>query len=216
MNLEAFIKDIFSYNISPENFSLYIINIWESQEGYVKYYHDPGFFCLDIWHLSFDELITEHGRYDQPLSISQHLFGDDNHISARLVYDPPKQNNQAPLEYHSHPVDTVLVVVSGSGIFSLLRNDSKQPIDIDLTPGTTLFFPSNTVHTIKEVGNDGLEILNITNRLNQPSYRTEPINEIKDLLVKPSEDFSQSYDLNFSKKALWGDRTSAKSVMSSM
>lgn len=197
MNLEAFIKDIFYHNISSKNFSLYIKNIWESEEGCVKYYHDPGFFCLDIWHLSFDELITEHGRHDQPLSISQHLFGDENHISARLVYDPPQQDNQAPLEYHSHPVDTVIVVVSGSGIFSFIFNDGKQLLDIDLKPGKTLFFPSNTVHTIKEVGNKGLETLNITNRLNQPSYRTELINEKKDLLVKPSEDFSQSYDQNF-------------------
>ncbi len=141
-------------------------------------------------------MITEHGRHEQPLSISQHLFGDDNHVSARLVYDPPKQNNQAPLEYHFHPVDTVIIVVSGSGIFSFICNDSKQPIDIDLRPGKALFFPSNTVHTIKEVGNEGLETLNITNRLNQPRYRTEPINEKKDLFIKPSEDFSQSYDPN--------------------
>ncbi|MBD2604510.1 cupin domain-containing protein [Scytonema hofmannii FACHB-248] len=199
MNLETFIKDIFSHNISPENFSLYVKNIWKSEEGCVMCYHDPGSFCLDIWHLSFDKLITEHGRHEQPLSISQHLFGDENHVSARLVYDPPpKQDNQAPLEYHSHPVDTVIVIVSGSGIFSFICNDSKQPIDIDLRPGKTLFFPSNTVHTIKEVGNEGLETLNITNRLNQPSYRTEPINDKKDLLVKPSEDFCQSYDPNFS------------------
>ncbi|AUB44935.1 Cupin domain protein related to quercetin dioxygenase (plasmid) [Nostoc flagelliforme CCNUN1] len=106
------------------------------------------------------------------------------------MYDPPQQDNQAPLEYHSHPVDTVIVVVSGSGIFSFIFNDGKQPLDIDLKPGKTLFFPSNTVHTIKEVGNEGLETLNITNRLNQPSYRTELINEKKDLLVKPSEDFT--------------------------
>ncbi|WP_414623830.1 cupin domain-containing protein [Calothrix sp. CCY 0018] len=159
----------------------------------MRSYHDPNFFCLDIWHLSFDELITEHGRHDQPLSISQHLFGDENRISARLVYDPLKQDNQAPLEYHSHPVDTVIVVVSGSGIFSFICNDSKQSIDIDLRPGKTLFFPSNIVHTIKEVGDDGLETLNITNRLNQPSYRTELTNEKKDFLVKPSEDFNQIY-----------------------
>lgn len=130
------------------------------------------------------------------MSISQHLFGDENHISARLVYDPPKQNNQYPLEHHSHPVDTVIFVVNGSGVFSFIYDDTKKAIDIDLKPGTTLFFPSNTVHTIKEVGNEGLETLNITDRLNQPSYRTEPINEKKDLLVKPSEDFSQIYNPN--------------------
>ncbi|MBD2731232.1 cupin domain-containing protein [Nostoc sp. FACHB-892] len=198
MNLEAFLQDILSQNISRDNFSLYVKNIWKSEDGCVMYYHDPSSFCLNIWHLSFDKLITEHGHYEQPLSISQHLFGDENHISARLVYDPPKQDNQDPLEYHSHPVDTVIVVISGSGVFSFIYDDGKQSIDIDLTPGQTLFFPSNTVHTIKEVGNEGLETLNITDRLNQPSYRTEPINEKKDLLVKPSEDFSQSFDPNLS------------------
>ncbi|MDF5707931.1 MAG: cupin domain-containing protein [Nostoc sp. S4] len=196
MNLETFIKDILSHNIAPEDFSLYVENIWKSKQGCVRYHPDPSSFCLDIWHLSFDKLITEHGRYEQPLSISQHLFGDENHVSVRLVYDPPKQNNQAALEYHSHPVDTVIIVVSGSGMFSLIYNDSKQPIDIDLKPGKALFFPANTIHTIKKVGNEGLETLNITNRLNQPRYRTESIDEKKDLLVKPSEDFSQSYDPN--------------------
>jgi mannose-6-phosphate isomerase-like protein (cupin superfamily) len=196
MDLKAFFSDILSQNISRKNFSLYIRSIWESKEGCVMYYHDHNSFCLNIWFLSFDKLITEHGRNEQPLSISQHLFGDENHISARLVYDPPKQDNQEPIEYHSHPVDTVIFVVSGSGIFSFIHDDSKQPIDIDLRPGKTLFFPSNTIHTIKEVGNDGLETLNITDRLNQPSYRTEIINNKKYLLVKPSEDFSQSYDLN--------------------
>lgn len=192
MNLEVFLQDILCQKISREKFSFYVKNIWESEKSGVMYYQEPSSFCLKIWHLSFDKLITEHGRYEQPLSISQHLFGDEDHISARLVYDPPK-NNQYPLEYHSHPVDTVIVVVSGSGVFSFIY-DSKKSIDIDLRPGTTLFFPSNTVHTIKEVGNEGLETLNITDRLNQPTYRTEPINEKKDLLVKPSEDFSQSYE----------------------
>lgn len=194
MNLEAFLKDILSYNISRENFSLYVKNIWKSEEGCVMYHYDPDSFRIDIWHLSFDKLITEHGRHEQPLSISQHLFGDENHVSARLVYDPPKQDNQFSLEYHSHPVDTVIVVVSGSGVFSFIRDDNKQSFDVDIRPGATLFFPSNTVHTIKEVGNEGLETLNITDRLNQPSYRTEFINEREALLVKPSEDFSQIYD----------------------
>lgn len=197
MNLEVFLQDVLCQKISREKFSLYVKNIWKSEKSGVMYYHDPSTFCLKIWHLSFDKLITEHGRYEQPLSISQHLFGDEDHISARLVYDPPKKNNQYPLEYHSHPVDTVIVVVSGSGVFSFIY-DSKKSIDIDLRAGTTLFFPSNTVHTIKEVGNEGLETLNITDRLNQPTYRTEPINEKKDLLVKPSEDFSQSYENNTS------------------
>jgi mannose-6-phosphate isomerase-like protein (cupin superfamily) len=203
MNLQAFIQDIFSHKISSEDFSLYVKNIWESEEGCTMYYPDPSSFCLEIWRLSFDKLITEHGRHEQPLSISQHLFGDENNVSARLVYDPPKKENQAPLEYHSHPVDTLIVVVSGSGIFSLIYNDRQQPIDIDIKPGKTLFFPSNTVHTIKEVGNNGLETLNITNRLNQPSYRTETISEKKVLLVKPSEDFSQSYELNFSERIIF-------------
>lgn len=194
MNLEAFLEDIFSQKISREDFSLYVRNIWESEDGCVMSYHDPNSLCFKIWHLSFDKLITEHGHDEQPLSISQHLFGDENHISARLVYDPPKQDNQKSLEYHYHPVDTVIVVISGSGVFSFIHDESKQPIDIDITPGKTLFFPSNTVHTIKEVGNDGLETLNITERLNQPKYRTKTINCKNDFLIKPSEDFSKVYN----------------------
>lgn len=195
MNLENFFQNIFSYKISQENFSAYVKKMWKREEGCVMHYHDPDFFRLDIWHLSFDELITEHGRHEQPLSISQHLFGDENNISARLVYDPPKQNNQASLEHHSHPVDSVIVVVTGSGVFSFICNNTKQLIDIYLRPGKILFFPSNVVHTIKEVGNEGLETLNITNRLNQPRYRTKSISEKKDLLINPSEDFSQSFNV---------------------
>jgi len=96
----------FFYQTSREDFSSYVKDIWNSNEGFVKTYDAPESIRDYIWRLSFDKLITEHGRPEQPLSISQHLFGDENSVSARLVYDPPVTHGRESLEYHTHPVGT--------------------------------------------------------------------------------------------------------------
>jgi mannose-6-phosphate isomerase-like protein (cupin superfamily) len=194
MNFLSLLQSFFPHQISRKDFSFYVKDMWNSNKGFVTTYDDPEFLRDCIWRLSFDKLITEHGRPEQPLSISQHLFGNENSVSARLVYDPPVTHGRESLEYHTHPVDTIIIVIGGSGIYSFIRDDYIQTIDVDLSPGKILFFPANTVHTIKQIGLDGLETLNITDVLNQPSYRNEFPNEKRELLPKPSSDFSQEYN----------------------
>ena len=194
MSFSIFLQMFFSHQISSEDFSSYVKDIWNSNLGFVRTYNAPQLICDYIWRLSFDKLITEHGRPEQPSSISQHLFGDENSVSARLVYDLPVTCGRESLEYHTHPVDTIIIVIAGSGIYSFIQDDFIQGIDVALNRGKILFFPANTVHTIKQIGLDGLETLNMTNVLNQPSYRDEIDDEKRKLLPDPSRDFSQEYD----------------------
>jgi mannose-6-phosphate isomerase-like protein (cupin superfamily) len=198
MNVSMFLQAVFSRQISRQDFSQYVKQIWDSPQGFVSVYPDLESLRKIIWNLSKNQLITEHGRPKQPLSISQHLFGDQNSVSARLVYDPPITCGQEGLEYHTHPVDTVIIVIAGAGVYSFIGADDMQGtniqgIDVDLTPGKILFFPANILHTIKQIGSDGLETLNITDVLNQPPYREEVHNEKKALLLEPSDNFSQEH-----------------------
>jgi mannose-6-phosphate isomerase-like protein (cupin superfamily) len=187
MFIETLIEDILLNRINRMLFSNIVNKFWESKEFLFKH-SDPIFLRDDIRHFSFDEKITEHGRIgEQPMSLSQHLFGDEDSLAARLTYDPPKEFSY--IEYHTHPVDSLVVVIDGDCIYSVYYEDSQTLIDIPLELGMALFFPANTIHTIKKIQHKGLEMLNITDRLNQPNYRTR--NSQLDNLITPSSDFSK-------------------------
>ena len=191
MDLDTFLNSILDETIRSDTFSRLVNKIWQSEEGFVRFYSKPETLCPRLWQASNEALITEHGRPDQPLSISQHLFGGDHNVSARLVYDPPRDAGQRGLEYHSHPVDTVIFVVSGTGQYAFVRDpDSNEAITVDLAAGAVLFFPASTVHTIVEVGKDGLETLNATDRLNQPQYRDAKTTSVP---IPSSVDFSETH-----------------------
>jgi len=121
--------------------------------------------------------VTYHGRPEQPVCPSRHLFGDATHIAARLVFDPPSSPEQPePIEFHTHPVDSVIAVLRGGGSYRICQRDAAQRdvvVDVPLDAGTLVCFPGGVVHTI-ECGAQGIETLNITDRLNQPAWRDDP------------------------------------------
>lgn len=188
-----FFSKIIEGDVSSECFSKHVNDIWRSGQGFVRSFGDVQQIKAVLFDISSDSLITTHGRMDQPSSISQHLFGDEKSVSARLVYDPPATDTDHGIEYHTHPVDTLIAVTGGSGTYSFIFPDDNRGIDVDLFPGTLLFFPAGTIHTIKDVGKEGLETLNITHVMNQPSYRTDIDLERKESIPSPSENFSESF-----------------------
>jgi hypothetical protein len=121
--------------------------------------------------------VTHHGRPDQPVCPSRHLFGDDASVAARLVFDPPSSPERPePIEFHTHPVESVIVVLSGGGSYRVCHRDGAGRdviVDVPLEPRSVVCFPRDVVHTI-ECGRQGIETLNITDRLNQPAWRDDP------------------------------------------
>ncbi|HYO52229.1 hypothetical protein [Archangium sp.] len=121
--------------------------------------------------------ITHHGRPDQPVCPSRHFFGDQGSIAARLVFDPPNSpTSPEPIEFHTHPVESVIAVMRGSGSYLVCHRDElgrDVVVEVPLTAGSVVCFPAGVVHTI-EVGSEGVETLNITDRLNQPKWRDDP------------------------------------------
>ena len=191
LNVNKIVNKILEQNVTSKDFSKWISENWKIS-NFILVYENIKFLYTVLLELSFEKLVTEHGRVgEQPLSVSQHLFGDKESVAARLVYDPPNFNNDLYIEYHTHPVDTLIIVLNGSGTYSLVYDDSDIHVDVPLEPGVALLFPSGTVHTIKEVSKDGLETLNITDRLNQPEYRNKVHDSKTQFLVKPSDDFSK-------------------------
>lgn len=121
--------------------------------------------------------ITHHGRPDQPVCPSRHLFGDPTSVAARLVFDPPNSPERPEtIEFHTHPVESVIVVLRGGGSYRMCHQDAAGRdvvVDVPLEAGTVVCFPGDIVHTI-ECGPEGVETLNITDRLNQPAWRDDP------------------------------------------
>jgi len=121
--------------------------------------------------------VTHHGRPEQPVCPSRHLFGDAAHIAARLVFDPPSSPEQPEsIEFHTHPVDSVIAVLRGGGSYRVCQRDAAQRdviVDVPLYAGAVVCFPAGVIHTI-ECGTQGIETLNITDRLNQPAWRDDP------------------------------------------
>lgn len=192
-SLKQFIDNILNRTVSRSDFSELVIQKWKSKK-FVEFYDNVDSLREKVWSLSFDRLVTEHGRIeDQPLSISQHLFGDLQSVAARVVYDPPTINKSEHIEYHTHPVNSLIVVLDGTGTCSLLY-ENKELIDVPLKPGASVFFCSNVIHRIKEIGVTGLEILNITERVNQPAYRSK-LSTQKNLVIDSSKDFLQMFEI---------------------
>ena len=121
--------------------------------------------------------VTYHGRPDQPICPSRHLFGDDTSVAARVVFDPPSSAERPePIEFHTHPVDSVIAVLRGGGSYRMCHRDAagrEVVVDVPLEAGSVVCFPGDIVHTI-ECGASGIETLNITDRLNQPAWRDDP------------------------------------------
>jgi hypothetical protein len=121
--------------------------------------------------------VTHHGRPDQPICPSRHLFGDEASVAARLVLDPPNSPEQPePIEFHTHPVDSVIAVLRGGGSYQMCHRDAAGRdvvVNVPLEVGSVVCFPAGIVHTI-ECGAQGIETLNITDRINQPAWRDDP------------------------------------------
>jgi len=121
--------------------------------------------------------VTYHGRPDQPVCPSRHLFGDHDRVAARLVFDPPTSRERPePVEFHTHPVDSVIAILRGGGSYLVCHRDATGRtvvVDVPLEPGSVVCFPRDVAHTI-ECGPQGIETLNITDRLNQPAWRDDP------------------------------------------
>lgn len=120
--------------------------------------------------------VTHHGRRDQPLCLSRHLFGDRERVAARVVFDPPSSPEQPEIiEFHTHPVDSVIAVLRGGGSYRMCHRDADGRdviVDAPLEVGSVVCFPRDVVHTI-DCGAQGIETLNITDRLNQPAWRDD-------------------------------------------
>ncbi len=121
--------------------------------------------------------VTHHGRPDQPVCPSWHLFGDGAQVAARLVFDPPSSPEKPePIEFHTHPVESVILIVRGGGSYQMCHRDATGRdvvVDVPLEAGAVVCFPGDVIHTI-ECGAQGVETLNITDRLNQPAWRDDP------------------------------------------
>jgi hypothetical protein len=121
--------------------------------------------------------VTYHGRRDQPICPSRHLFGDDERVAARVVFDPPSSADRPEaIEFHTHPVESVIAVLRGGGSYRMCHRDGSGRdviVDVPLEAGSVVCFPRDVVHTI-DCGEQGIETLNITDRLNQPAWRDDP------------------------------------------
>jgi long-chain acyl-CoA synthetase len=139
--------------------------------------------------------VTHHGRPDQPVCPSRHLFGDPERVAARLVFDPPSSPEQPePVEFHTHPVDSVIAVLRGGGSYRMCHRDPAGRVvvvDVPLAAGSVVCFPRDVIHTI-ECGPQGIETLNITDRLNQPAWRDDPA--LRNTGPAASPDFARPLD----------------------
>jgi len=139
--------------------------------------------------------VTHHGRADQPVCPSRHLFGDDASVAARVVFDPPNSPERPEtIEFHIHPVESVIVVLRGSGSYRMCHQDPAGRdvvVDVPLAAGSVVCFPGDIVHTI-ECGSEGIETLNITDRLNQPAWRDDPA--LRNTGPVASPDFARASD----------------------
>src|SRR6185503_20553853 len=118
--------------------------------------------------------VTYHGRPDQPVCPSRHLFGDHERVAARVVFDPPSSPERPEaIEFHTHPVESLIAVLRGGGSYRMCHKDTAGRdviVDVPLEAGSVVCFPRDVVHTI-DCGSQGIETLNITDRLNQPAWR---------------------------------------------
>jgi long-chain acyl-CoA synthetase len=138
--------------------------------------------------------VTYHGRSDQPVCPSRHLFGDPESIAARVVLDPPNTlEHPESIEFHAHPVDSLIVVLRGGGNYHVCHRGAAGSVvvAVPLMAGTVICFPRDVIHTI-ECGREGIETLNITSRLNQPAWRDDPT--LQGIGAAASSDFARACD----------------------
>jgi hypothetical protein len=156
--------------------------------------------AIDAWipkiaALAEEAGVTYHGRPDQPICPSRHLFGDSERVAARVVFDPPSSAERPEeIEFHTHPVESVIAVLRGGGSYRMCHRDASGRdviVNVPLEAGWVVCFPRDVVHTI-DCGAQGIETLNITDRLNQPAWRDDPT--LVNTGPEASPDFSRPVD----------------------
>ncbi|UJB73427.1 hypothetical protein HRE53_32880 (plasmid) [Acaryochloris sp. 'Moss Beach'] len=196
-SIDNLLFNILDQEISSQYFSDFVRNEWHRYRFV--------FSCSEIKNLTkkileFSSSIPEsfHGRPDQPISKSQHFFGDKTEISSRFVNDfLASKDYPGEIELHTHPVDSIILVTEGYGSFIVkVRHEyTDYLISIPLTSGVAICFPSGTAHTMK-LGGSSIHTFNITNRINQPPYRVESPTQNNPSFPMPSENFSQPAIIN--------------------
>lgn len=170
-NIGEILEAIFDKTLTSKILSEFVARQWHGH-NFVFKYDDIDTFKTKIDAEAKKVLTSFHGRNNQPISSSSHIYGSHNTASARLVFDPPIENpGLEGIEAHTHPVASIIVVTEGDGEFFLLFNERKKHcVRVSLSPGIVVCFPAWVVHTMTP-GNNGIYTLNITDRQNQPPYR---------------------------------------------
>lgn len=180
--------------ISREAFSRFVLDRWHAKRFAFRA-ADAAAVAARVTALAADARLTHHGRPEQPVCPSRHLFGDDRSVAARLVFDSPgSAATPKTIEFHTHPTESIIAVMKGSGSYRMCHHDAEGRevvVDVPLRAGSVVCFPAEVVHTIV-VGPDGIETLNITDRLNQPAWRDDPTLENSGPPASP--DFAQTID----------------------
>lgn len=170
------INDIFDAvmerSITSKELTEFIAEQWKNCSFFLKY-DDINSLKTRIDAEARGVSCSFHGRINQAISSSRHIYGSHDTVSARLVFDPPVENPKLEeIEPHTHPVASIILVIHGSGEFFLVFNEKKNKhfIRMVLLPGAVVCFPASVVHAMKP-GNQGICTLNVTDRQNQPPCR---------------------------------------------
>lgn len=172
LKLNDIFDAVLDRSITSKNLAEFIAEQWKNRSFFGKY-DDIGSLKTRI---NADAKLVPcsfHGRANQPISSSRHIYGSHDTVSARVVFDPPTENQKLEeIEPHTHPVASIVYVIDGGGEFFLIFDNKKNKhfVRVVLSPGAAVCFPASIVHTMKP-GNQGICTLNITDRQNQPPYR---------------------------------------------
>ncbi|HYU14493.1 MAG TPA: hypothetical protein VEL05_00410 [Candidatus Acidoferrum sp.] len=192
--IDDVLTSVLDRSISRGEFRRFVLDHWEARR-FAFHTAEGARLAAKVAALAADAPLTHHGRPDQPVCPSRHLFGDDDSVAARLVFDAPESaETPEAIEFHTHPTESIIAVMKGSGCYQMCHRDDdgeEVVVDVPLTAGSVVCFPADVVHTIV-VGADGIETLNITDRLNQPAWRDDPSRENAGPPASP--DFAEAVD----------------------
>jgi hypothetical protein len=193
-SIDDVLRAVLDRAISRAEFSRFVLDQWKGRR-FAFNMADRAAVSGQVARLSADARVTHHGRPEQPVCPSRHLFGDDDTVAARLVFDAPASpETPGEIEFHTHPTESIIAITGGSGSYLMCHRDAdgaEVVVDVPLSPGSVVCFPAHVVHTIV-IGPDGIETLNITDRLNQPAWRDDPSLEQSGPPASP--DFAQAID----------------------
>jgi hypothetical protein len=193
-SIDDVLRAVLDRSISRDEFSRFVLDQWKARR-FGFHMGDRAAVAGRLAQLAASATLTHHGRPDQPVCPSRHLFGDDDSVAARLVFDPPS-TPEAPeeIEFHTHPTESIIAITQGSGSYLMVhrhQDGSEVVVDVPLRAGSVVCFPADVVHTIV-CGPDGIETLNITDRLNQPAWRDDP--SLEQSGPPASSDFARAID----------------------